>query len=147
MIKAPVLFLFLVVALLGGCASVSRQAVPHFDRNQVKMVFVERRLADNNNVRDRLVNAVRELGFEAEAGPLTLMPEKGVDVVLGYDDRWDWNFGDYMVELKVELRHPRTQELLASALVRRSAMFGKSTDQMVKEAVDALFRAQRKAKA
>lgn len=146
MIKASVLFLVLVTGLLSGCASVSRQSIPHFEGSKVKKVFVERRLADNNNVRDRLVNALKARGLEAEAGPLTLMPEQGIDVVLGYDDRWDWNFGNYMVELRVELRNPRTQELLASALVQRSALFGKSTDEMVKDAVEALFRERAKAK-
>jgi len=140
MIKASVLFLVLATGFLTGCTSVTSQSTPTFDRSKVKNVWVERRLADNNNVRDRLVRALEKRGFQAEAGPLTLMPEQGIDVVLGYEDRWDWNFGNYMVQLRVELRHPRTSELFARAFLERTTFFGKSTDEMVNRVVTELFR-------
>lgn len=136
---APVL-LALLAFTLAGCANLSNQVTPGVDLASVKRVWVERRLGDNNNVRDRLVRSLRVQGLEAEAGPITLMPEKGIDAVLGYEDRWTWDFRTYLVELRVELRHPRTRELLASAYISRGPFAGKSTDDMVDRGVRALFR-------
>ncbi|MBE7537704.1 MAG: hypothetical protein HS122_04775 [Opitutaceae bacterium] len=142
MTKTAVLLLFLALGLASGCSTNGSNAAfaPQFDRTKVKFVFVERRLADNNNVRDRFVDALRARGFTAEAGPLTLMPEKGVDVVLVYEDYWEWNFGNHMVELRVQLRNPRTNELLAGSVLRRGAVFGKNTSEMVQAIVDDLFK-------
>ncbi len=135
-------FLLLVASVLAtGCSTSRSNAAfsPQFDRAKVKFVFVERRLADNNNVRDRFVDALRARGFTSEAGPLTLMPEKGVDVVLVYEDTWEWNFGNRLVELRVQLRNPRTNELLAGSVLHRGAIFGKNTSEMVEAIVDDLF--------
>lgn len=142
MTKAITFVLLLALGLVSGCSTSRSNAAfaPQFDRTKVKFVFVERRLADNNNVRDRFVEALRARGFTSEAGPLTMMPEKGVDVVLVYEDTWEWNFGNYLVELRVQLRHPRTNELLAGSVLRRKAFIGKSTNEMVEAIVDDLFK-------
>ncbi len=141
MFQALSIILLLAIGLGSGCSTLHSNAAfaPQFDRTKVKFVFVERRLADNNNVRDRFVEALRTRGFTADAGPLTMMPEKGVDVVLIYEDQWEWNFGNKLVELRVQLRNPRTNELLAGTVLRRAAIFGKSTDEMVAAVVDDLF--------
>jgi hypothetical protein len=134
------LLLGLLLLLLAGCANLSNQVTPGVDLRSVKRIWVERRLGDNNNVRDRIVRSLRAQGLEADAGPVTLMPEKGIDAILGYEDRWTWDFRTYLVELRVELRHPRTRELLASAYVSRGPFAGGSTDDMVDRAARALFR-------
>ncbi|MBL9207166.1 MAG: hypothetical protein JNN01_18905 [Opitutaceae bacterium] len=139
MIKAYV-FLAALVPFLAGCSTLTHQSAPGVELGKIKRVFVERRLADNNNVRDRFVRALQAKGFEAEAGPLTMMPEKGIDAVLVYEDRWAWDFRTYLVEVRVELRHPLTQALMAQAYLQRAPFGGKSTDDMVATVVDALFR-------
>ena len=139
-------FLVALLPLLAGCSSLSRQTSAGVDLGTIKRVFVERRLADNNNVRDRFVRALQAKGYEAEAGPLTMMPEKGIDAVLIYEDRWTWDFRTYMVEIKAELRHPRTQALMAKAYLHRAPFAGKSTDGMVETVVEALFQAPKKPK-
>lgn len=136
---APVLFA-LVAFIFAGCANTSSQLTPGVDLGAVKRIWVERRLGDNNNVRDRLVRSLQSQGLQAEAGPITLMPEKGIDAVLGYEDRWTWDFRTYLVELRIELRHPRTRELMASSFVSRGPFAGKTTDDMVEQGVRALFR-------
>jgi len=139
MIKALV-FLAVLAPFFAGCSTLTHQAVPGVELANIKRVFVERRLADNNNVRDRFVRALQAKGIEAEAGPLTMMPEKGIEAVLIYEDRWAWDFRTYLVEVRAELRHPVTQALMAQAYLQRAPFGGKSTDEMVNTVVDALFR-------
>lgn len=138
------LFLLILLPWLAGCGSATGETAVGIDLTKVKNVWVERRLADNNGVRDRFVRALQQRGLQAEAGPLTMMPETGVDAVLVYEDRWDWNFGAYMMDLRVELRNPRTQALMATSFVQRAPFVGGSADDMVVRAVTELFRERAK---
>lgn len=128
-----------LLALFSGCASTSSQVTAGVDLTQVKRVWVERRLADNFAVKERLVRALRARGIEAEAGPLTMMPERGIDAVLVYEDRWAWDFRTYMIELNVQLRKATDNQLLASAFTYRQPLSTRSTDDMVEIVVQRLF--------
>ncbi len=131
--------LLCAVAFLAGCSSVSRNVANGVDFAKIRSIWVEQRLADNHNVRDRLVRALRAHGYEADAGPLTMMPEKGVDAVLVYEDRWTWDFRSYMMELEAQLRHPRNQSLIAQVYVHQLPFRGYSTDGMAEKAVQTLL--------
>ena len=61
MIKAFV-FLAVLAPFLAGCSTLTHQSAPGVDLAKIKRVFVERRLADNNNVRDRFVRALQAKG-------------------------------------------------------------------------------------
>jgi hypothetical protein len=128
-----------VVALLTGCSSVTRSVASGVDFTQVRSIWVEQRLADNHNVRDRLVRALRAHGYDADAGPLTMMPDRGVDAVLVYQDRWTWDFRSYMMELEAELRHPRNQALMAQVFIHQLPFRGYSTDGMAEKAIQTLL--------
>lgn len=124
---------------LTGCASAVRNVAAGVDLTKIRSVWVEQRLADNHNVRDRLVRALRAHGYEADAGPLTMMPDKGIDAVLVYQDRWTWDFRSYMMELEAELRHPRNQTLIGQVYVHQRPFLGYSTDGMVEKTVRMLL--------
>lgn len=124
---------------LAGCTSAVRNVAAGVDLTKIRSVWVEQRLADNHNVRDRLVRALRAHGYEADAGPLTMMPERGVDAVLVYQDRWTWDFRSYMMELEAELRHPRNQTLIGQVYVHQRPFLGYSTDGMAEKAVQMLL--------
>ncbi len=128
-----------IVVFLTGCSSVSRSVAAGVDFAPVRSIWVEQRLADNHNVRDRLVRALRAHGYQADAGPLTMMPEKGIDAVLVYEDRWTWDFRSYMMELEAKLRHPRTQALMAQVFIHQLPFRGYSTDGMAEKAVQTLL--------
>ena len=51
-------------------------------------------------------------GREAGSGPLTMKPDH-VDAIVTYDDRWQWDFWNYMIELNVEIIDARTDKTLA----------------------------------
>jgi hypothetical protein len=128
-----------IVGSLAGCSSASRNVAAGVDLTKIRSIWVEQRLADNHNVRDRLVRALRAHGYDADAGPLTMMPDRGVDAVLVYQDRWTWDFRSYMMELEAELRHPRNQALMAQVFIHQLPFRGYSTDGMAEKAIQTLL--------
>lgn len=121
--KAP--FLMLIATLLvAGCTSTTARREPIADVRTMQHFWVERRLADNHGIDAILTRELRALGREADFGPLTMMPERGVQAVIIYEDHWDWNFGDHLSELRVTVRDPRNQKLLATAVYSHPVGFG-----------------------
>jgi hypothetical protein len=93
-------------ALFAGCASTqSHVAEPGRNLKDVKRFFVLRNLKDNHRVHESIVRALQARGLQAESGPITLLP-KDSQVVIVYEDRWSWDFGDHMVSLKLGARDP-----------------------------------------
>jgi hypothetical protein len=104
-----VLRLFAVLcacALFAGCASTQSNVVePGRSLKDVERFFVLRNLKDNHRVHDSIVRALKARGLHAESGPITLLP-KDAQVVITYEDRWSWDFGNHMVSLKLGARDP-----------------------------------------
>lgn len=120
-----VFFCFAVLGLLlTGCASTSARREPKISVAQMQRFWVERRLADNHRIDAALTQELRALGKEADYGPLTMMPERGIQAVIVYEDRWEWNFGDHLTELRLTLRDPHTHKLLAVAVYSYPLGFG-----------------------
>jgi len=102
--------LLCAAALLDGCSSMSTRKV--VDLSAFKHVYVVRGLTDDHHVDELFVHELQTLGHESSSGPLTMLPENA-DAILLYQDRWEWDFKSYLIELDVELRTARTDKKLA----------------------------------
>lgn len=126
---------------LTGCASISGQKDPTVQLGQLKHIFVEHRLAEEQGIDRLIAEGLQRLGLDAAYGPLTMMPEK-VDAILAYEDRWAWDFKTYLIELRVELRDPNEPaKKLATARYFRPAILGTATpEEMVRATLAKLFK-------
>ncbi len=102
--------LLCAVALLAGCSSLATRSV--VDLSAFKHIYVVHRLTDDHRGDELFVRELKALGHEASNGPLTMLPENA-DAVLPYDDRWEWDFKTYLIELDINLRTARTDKKLA----------------------------------
>lgn len=104
--------LLAIAALLAidGCASVETRKVG--DLSSFKHIFVEHRLTDDRHLDEMLVQELNKLGYSASCGPLTMLPDNA-NAVLSYEDRWEWDFKTYLIELKVTVHTARTNKKLA----------------------------------
>ena len=131
---------FLLLALVfsvAGCASVSTRKVIALD--EFRHIYVEKRLNDNHRIDELLVDALRQLGRDASSGPRTMMPEN-TDAVLTYDERWAWDFHDYLIEFTVELRTVRGNKKVADGRYYQPSVTTKSPAAIVQELIPRVFR-------
>lgn len=131
---------FVVAALfvLTGCATAlsTRKAV---DLAPFQRVYVETRLADNHRLDAQIAAALNTLGYEATFGFATMRPP-GVNAIVSYTDRWEWDFKDYMIEFRVEVRDARNDKPLANGGYYQASLKTKPSAEVVRLVLEPLFK-------
>jgi hypothetical protein len=125
------LVLFLLLGLLAGCRSIYVDRRPHTDFTRIKRFYVEHRLSDNHQIDQTIVAELRALGFEASAGPLTMMPGQ-VDAIVTYQDEWAWDFKSYLIQLNIQLRSAITEQYRAPGTYRQPSPITKPPAEVVR---------------
>ncbi len=100
----------IAVAFLASCSSVSTRAV--VDVTPFKTIYVVHRLTDDRHIDEMFVAELQRLGHIASCGPLTMLPDN-TDAILTYEDRWEWDFKTYLIELTFTLQTARTEKKIA----------------------------------
>lgn len=132
------LFVLAATSLLAGCSSLSSHQNPTVDFSKFQHYYVERRLTDNHNLDQMIVADLRRRGLEASCGHLTMMPEK-IDVIVGYDDRWTWDFKSYLIELNLTFRDARSNKLISSGTFRNPGPRTKDPEVMIRKILDSFL--------
>jgi hypothetical protein len=127
--------LLLAGALFTGCSSVNTRAV--VDVTPFKNIYVVHRLTDDRHVDEMFVAELQRLGHEASCGPLTLLPDNA-DAILTYEDRWEWDFKTYLIELTFELHTARTEKKIADGRFYQPTPKAKPPAEVVRELLGTL---------
>lgn len=131
---------FTVAALvaLAGCSTAlsTRKAV---DLAPFRRVYVETRLADNHRLDAQIAAALNALGYEATFGFATMRPP-GVNAIVSYTDRWEWDFKDYMIEFRVEVRDARNDKPLGTGSYYQASLKTKPSAEVVRLVIEPLFK-------
>lgn len=129
--------LFGFVVLATGCGSLTTAG--RADLGKYRRIWVEQRLNDNLGVGRKLAGELVALGYTADVGPLTMMPED-TQLIVTYDAREEWDFRAYLIELNVAVRPAKDYNLLVStARYFHPGVTKKSSDAMIHELMVKLF--------
>ena len=133
------LALMAVTLVFSGCATAlsTRKAV---DLAPFKRIFVESRLSDNHRLDAIIATELRALGYDATFGVATMRPEQGVDAIVSYEDRWQWDFKDYLIEMKIDVRDVRTNKPLATGSYFQASLRTKRPPEVVRLILTPLFQ-------
>ncbi|HXQ82348.1 MAG TPA: hypothetical protein VN775_13605 [Opitutaceae bacterium] len=127
-------------AVLAGCTHLVTRSLPKADIGHYKHIFVEHRLADSYGIADEMARQLGEMGYDASAGALTMMPSEA-ELIVSYEDMWTWDFNTYMIEIDVQVRSARTDKILAVGhYYRPSMVFGHPPAAMIHEMLVKLFK-------
>lgn len=125
-------------ALLAGCSSLETNK--EGDLSTIHRIYVEHFLTDNHRIDEAIVADLKARGYEASSGPLTMLPERGIDAIITYEDRWAWDFNSYLIELRLEVRANFTNQPLAHGHYHQASALTKSPQEVVKQILDPLFK-------
>ena len=104
--------------MLAGCATYTSSVEPSTALGDYRRFWVKTNLDDNHAIDRLLVQVLKARGFEAEAGPMTMMPREA-QAVVHYRDRWTWDFKDHMTSLEITV-----QDVGREAEVARASFVG-----------------------
>lgn len=132
-----------VLAVFAGCSSVTTRSDPKVDLARFRRFYVERRLGDDHRLDELIVHQLQLLGREASSGPLTMKPD-GIDAIVTYADRWEWDFKTYLIELNLEVRDGRTDKLFTVARYYQPSLKTRPPAEMIREILTPLFQTDAK---
>lgn len=99
--------------------------------------------SDDRATHELIRTSLEQRGLDAKSGFADRMPN-GVDVVVRYGSRWQWDITWYLLELDVRFYEPESSLLIASANSLRTSLARKSPDDVVAEVLNQLFPAEDK---
>lgn len=94
---------------------------------------------DKQDIATLIANRLERAGFNAIAGDGSGDATAEADVVVSYEDHWQWDMSMYLIVLRIDFRDPETEELLASGQSYRTSLDRKSPEFMVDEIIATMF--------
>jgi hypothetical protein len=136
--SVPIISLLVVALLFTGCSTAlsTRKAT---DLAPFTRIYVESRLSDNHRLDEQIAAQLRAFGFEATHGVATMRPD-GVDAIASYEDRWQWDFKDYMIEIKIDFRDARSNRPLATGSYYQASLKTKPSEEVIRLILTPLFQ-------
>ncbi len=131
-------FATFLVLLLPAC-SLTTQVEPTAHPNRLNHIFVEHRLSDGRHIDELIARELRSLGYDASAGPLTMMPD-GTEAIVAYQDEWTFDFTTYLIELDVAVREVKSGNQIAVGRTFRPSFGANNPATMVRQVIDPIFK-------
>ncbi len=129
----------LMALLFAGCTSVGTKVDKGRHLAGARHFFVLSNLNDNHAIDESIVRTLQARGFQAENGPLTMLPDSA-QVVITYDDRWTWDFSLHLVRLQIAARDIQSVQPFATAVYQKNIALSTEVDAVVSQLVGELLK-------
>ena len=133
------LSLVILCCVLAGCVT-NRQGQEMPSDIYQSEFYVERQPEDGRNLAENISNILRARGFNVSHGEQGLAPENA-DYIISYIDKWYWDMRMYLMSLRIEVRDPNTNHIVAYGESFQSSLaaMGKSHDDIINMALDEMI--------
>jgi hypothetical protein len=125
---------FPALLLLASCTHVSTDVDHSVNFRKLDHIFVEHRLSDGRGMDQLIADELQKLGYDASAGPLTMMPDN-TEAIIAYQDEWNFDFTTYLLELDIAVRDAHTGQQMAVSRINEPSIFGNNPVKMVDAAL------------
>ena len=131
-----------IISFYSGCIVDLRSLqIPGSDLSSINRLYVVHFEPDKRNLHDLIRDELIEMGFQADSGPGSKIPND-IDAIVTYEDRWYWDLGNYMLQLNIEIRNPKTNYPLAIGESIRTSMARKNPSDMAREVLESIFKSK-----
>jgi len=132
-----------IISFFSGCAIVDLRSsqIPGSDLSSINRLYVVHFEPDRRNLQDVIRDELIEMGFQADSGSESRIPND-IDAIVTYEDRWFWDLANYMIQLNIEIRNPKTNYPIAIGESIRTSMARKNPDEMAREVLESIFKSK-----
>jgi len=134
---STLILLSLLALCFSGCATVDSSVTPGLSLSGVRTVYVEHLGGKNRGIDKMIAGYLTQLGYDASYG--SFERPGGVDAVLRYHDKWQWDITMYLIRLEVTVFDGDTNEILASGISYRPSVQRRGSRKMIGEVIDPIF--------
>ena len=132
-----------LIATLGGCASpaVESAVMRGVQLGNYRNAYVACHADDDAHLCALIAKQLSKYGITAVTGPALPVPADAGALVT-YEDTWTWDVTTYLFTLRIDIRNPATNLLLATSRASRTRFGAGAPEAMVRDAVAQLFAAE-----
>ena len=134
---------FFFISFFSGCSIVDLRSsqIPGSDLSKINRFYVVHFAPDKRNLQNVIRDELKEMGFQADSGSESEIPND-IDAIVTYEDRWFWDISNYMIQLNIEIRNPKTNYPIAIGESIRTSMARKSPNEMAREVLESIFKSK-----
>lgn len=133
-----ILFVMAISNLLSGCANRATATLsPDVDLSTIKSIHVTKFPPDGRSINILITDKLKVMGYAVSTGE---GKKEGVDAIITYKDKWQWDLSMYMIELTITVRNPQTDFPLATGNSYHTSLTRKSPEAMVNEVLTNIFK-------
>lgn len=136
--KGSLLGLALLLAALGCMTDFQADPIPAERRVAETRYFVERHEQDQRRLDVTIAAAFAKRGVAASSGTRSERPPD-CDVLVTYEDRWQWDMTLYLLSMRIDLRDPKTNALLGTGNSMQTSLARKPAEEVIARIVGGFF--------
>ena len=134
----------LLTQLLLACVSTTFEAdpIPLRFRSADLRWYVQNHGADRRGIDAMIATELSSLlSVQAGHGDAASLPA-GVDLLVTYEDRWQWDMANYLILLRIDVRDAATNALLAAGISYQTSLARKGPESVVEAILKAMLRTE-----
>ncbi len=128
----------LALGIVACATALQTDPIPQELKNPSLLYFVENHGEDRHGIDGMIAREIRSRGLKANSGPAAGRPTE-FDVLVVYEDRWQWDTSNYLLFLRIDLRDPATNVLLATGSSYQTSGARKPESQIVAQIMVGMF--------
>jgi hypothetical protein len=130
--------LALALAALGCMTDFQADPIPPERRVAETRYYVERHEQDERRLDVTIAAELAKRGVVSSSGTRAERPPD-FDVLVTYEDRWQWDMSMYLLSMRIDLRDPKTNALLATGNSMQTSLARKPAPEVIARIVGGFF--------
>ena len=134
------IFILVLFSLMTLSCSTALKVSPVHSEFRVKSLkyYVENNGSDGRRLDNMIAQELRIKGYDAASGYKRVRP-KDTDILVVYDDQWQWDITDYLIHMRIDIRNPETYVLLGTGSSYQTSAARQNERVIIKNIVSGMF--------
>jgi hypothetical protein len=107
-------------------------------RNPTLHYFVENHGQDDRRLDQVIAEELRHYGLKVSNGFKSERPAQ-FDILVVYEDRWQWDMSVYLIHMRIDLRDPKTNVLLGTGSSYQTSLARDDERNIIKNIITGMF--------
>ena len=133
--------LLLILLFLSSCSSALMvEPVPLEYRKPSLKYYVENHGKDKRHLETIIAKEIQKHGMNVSTGSSPNARPNNIDILVVYEDRWSWDMSNYLAYMRIDLRSPKTNVLLATGSSDQTSGARKSEEIIIQNIISEMFK-------
>jgi hypothetical protein len=130
---------FILLFIISCSTALKVEPVSSVYRKPTLKYFVENHGKDKRHLEKIIASELQKNGIDATSGYISDRPSD-IDILVVYEDRWQWDMTNYLIYMRIDLRSPKTNVLLGTGSSYQTSLARKSEEAIIEGIISGMFQ-------